>query len=549
MKKIIAMIGASLILISFIFSDNIDFSLGMNYDFEVSIYDAEDYPQFMPQKQEVLIEVFSATWCGWCYYAYDIHDRLSTEYGLSIHHVRYYNQDSLAMREAPARTAFYKISGFPTLIVNGEKKLLGANEQSYPEVAQWVKDSLAEAPLAGVYSYGHVENNQVSMVAYVQAFSEQELDLRFVSILMENNVKTEKEKTYHYVARSVFPNYDGLKINLMPGKIYRIEYSFKLQNPEKKNDYKVLSFIQNFESKKIYNSSFFELNSLAIAQHEPSDFSSEIARDTLIQIKFEEALLVASIKKDHLQIIDDQGNVFHPLVSYDPPSRVLTIDPMKLLEKNTGYALLIQGGPNALTSSSRKIIRDYFCIPFKTSAVPEIEIDISSIEIDFKKISPIDEPLELIEINERNGFPIRLEVSSSEPWINASLTALSGSQHILRIKAIPLHMKTGNNEGKVYLNTVTGMVEIQVRAWMESNEFPAIRFEEVPLFTTMDKVRIKGKTNGYRIFLGARELTLSLDGSFNDIASLGPGPNILILRAINMNRKESQKAFIVFRVN
>lgn len=544
------MIGTSLILVSFILSDGIDISHGMNYDFEVSVYDARDYPDFIPQKQEVLIEVFSATWCGWCYYAYDIHDRLSTEYGLPIHHVRYYNQDSLAMREAPERTAFYKVSGFPTLIVNGEKKLLGANEQSYPEVAKWVQDSLSETPLAGVYSYGRIENDQVVMLSYVQAFSEQELDLRFISVLMENNVKTDKDKTYQYVARSVFPGYDGLKINLMPDKIYRIEYSFKLPNPEKKNDYKVLSFIQNFDSKKVYNSSFFELNSLIIANHEPSDFSSEIARDTLIKIKFEEALSVASIKKDHLQIMDDQGNSFHPLVSYDPSSRVLTIDPMQLLKKNTGYALLIQGGPNALSSSSRKSIRDYFCIPFKTSAIPEIEIDVSSLEVDFKSISPIDEPFELIEIREKNEVPIRLQFHTSDPWINATLTALSSSQYLLRIKLNPLHMKTGNNTGTVQLDTITGKVEILVKALMESNEFPAIRLEDFPLFTTMEKVRIKGKTNGYRLFLGSKELALALDGSFDGLSdSLQPGLNILMFRSINMQRKESQKAFIVFRIN
>jgi thiol-disulfide isomerase/thioredoxin len=550
MKKIIAMIGTSLILMSFVLQRGIDFSLGMNYDFEVSVYDAKDFPSFIPQKQEVLIEVFSATWCGWCYYAYDIHDRLSTEYGLPIHHVRYYNQDSLAMKEAPERTAFYKISGFPTLIVNGDKKLLGANEQSYPEVAKWVEESLAETPQAGVYSYGRIENDRVHMLSYVQAFSDQELDLRFVSVLMENNVKTDKDKTYHYVARSVFPSYDGLKINLMPNKIYRIEYSYQVPNIEKKSDYKVLSFIQNFDTKKIYNSSFFELNSLIISSHEPADFSSEIARDSLVQIQFQEALSVASIKQDHILILDDQGNSFHPVLSYDPPSRTLTIDPMQLLKKNTGYALLIQGGPNALYTSSRKSIRDYFCIPFKTGAIPEIEIDLSSLELDFKSVSPIDEPLKQIEIKEKNDFPIRIQYHTKDPWIEASLETLSSSRYNLLVKLNPLRMKTGINKGYVQVDTITGSFDILVTALMESNEYPAIRLEDFPLYTNREKIIIKGKTNGYRLFLGSKELELSLDGSFYGLSdALHTGMNVLTFRAINMQRKEAQKVLIVFKIN
>lgn len=550
MKKFIAIIGTSLILLSFFLYHGVDFSLGMNYDFEVSVYDSKDYPNFIPQKQEVLVEVFSATWCGWCYYAYDIHDRLSTQYGLPIHHVRYYNQDSLAMKEAPERTAFYKISGFPTLIVNGDKKLLGANEQSYPEVAKWVEESLAETPQAGVYSSGRIQNDRVFMLSYVQAFSDQELDIRFVSILMENNVRTDKDKTYQYVARTVFPNYEGLKINLQPNKIYRIEYSYPLPNPEKKSDYKVLSFIQNFDTKKVYNSSFFELNSLIIANHEPADFTSDIARDSLIRIQFEEALSVASIKPDHLQIIDDQGNSFHPVLSYDPPSRTLTIDPMQLLKKNSGYALFIRGGPNALSSSSRKSIRDYYCIPFKTSADPEIDIDISSLELDFKSISPIDEPSKQIEISEKNGFPIRIQYNASEPWINANLTALSNSNYILTVKLKPQLMKTGTNTGNLKLTTITGKHDIFVTASMESNEFPAIRLDDFPLYTINEKIYFKGKTNGYRIFLGTKELDLSLDGSFQGFSEpLHSGMNILSFRAINMQRKETHKALIVFKLN
>jgi hypothetical protein len=118
------------------------------------------------------------------------------------------------------------------------------------------------------------------------------------------------------------------------------------------------------------------------------------------------------------------------------------------------------------------------------------------------------------------------------------------------VKLNPLRMKTGINKGYVQVDTITGSFDILVTALMESNEYPAIRLEDFPLYTNREKIFIKGKTNGYRLFLGSKELELSLDGSFYGLSdALHTGMNVLTFRAINMQRKEAQKVLIVFKIN
>ncbi len=549
MKKLLAILIALMLLCGISFSSGMNNSHGRNLDYEVSVYDATRFPRLIPLEQQVFVEIFSATWCGWCFYAYDIFERLSQEHGLPLHHIRYYNQDSLAMKEAPERTGFYKVSGYPTLIVNGDKKLVGANEQSYPEVAEWVEESLKEIPQAGIYTYGLVKNNQLNMVAYIQSFSEEEVELRFISLLMEDNVKAEKEKIYHYVARSVFPSYDGLVLSLDPYRIYRIEFSFPLANTEKINDYNVVSFIQSFDNKKVYNSSFFELKNLEILSTEPDDFAVDVPRDARIKVYFEEPLLLQSIKNDHLFLIDQYDEVIPCRIEYDRMKRMLIIDPQILLKKNTGYSIVIQGGSNSFTSSTRRIIRDYYCVPFITGKDPEISIEFSALKHDFGALTPIDEPEASILITEKHGHSLRLQAFSNSSWLQTEILPEESKGYLLKLKANPLFMKTGINEALVVVQTILGPVNIPVIAQLQSSEYPAIRIDGAPMITPFDQVRIVGKTNGYRLYMNNREIKISLGGYFNELTEvLHPGTNIIMLKAMNMQRKETQKALIIYRI-
>jgi thiol-disulfide isomerase/thioredoxin len=549
MKKILAILTMMLFCCVLLFSYQVNSIMGMNYDFEVSVHDAEKFPILIPREQQILVEVFSAVWCGWCYYAYDIYERLSTTYGLPIHHVRYYNQDSLAMREAPQRTGFYKVTGFPTMIINGNKKIVGANEHSYHQVDELVKESLNEEPLVGVYSYGQRMGDKLKMVAYVQAFTEQEFEVRFLSVLMENNVKGDKDKTYNYVARAVFPDYNGLRLSISPDKIYRIEFFLPIHDQEKALDYKITSFVQCFDNGKIFNSSFFELNSLTMASHQPLDFADNVPRDGLLSIQFNDPLSVSSIKNELFYMLDETGQLIQPSIEYRPSSRTILVDPGFLLQSNTAYVLFIDGGRNALSSSSRKHIRDYFCLPFQTGDSPDIQILFSENELDFGNISNIDESVQSVTIVEDNDHPLRLSWKSSDRWIDAALEEITPSHYLLKVMLNPLHMKTGKNEGSLTVTTITGAHIITVKALLESNEFPAIRIDTAPFVTIHEKIRIQGRTNGYRLYIGNEEIKLDQGGYFDGWSPpLISGMNVVVLRAVNMQRKESKRVIIIFRI-
>ncbi|HXK70693.1 MAG TPA: thioredoxin domain-containing protein, partial [Caldisericia bacterium] len=91
------------------------------------------YPDVINKSQNVLLETFTATWCGWCHYAYEVFDELKKNFGDRILNIRYHNQDTISMQEVPERAVYYKVSGYPTVLINGSKKIVGVDENSYPE--------------------------------------------------------------------------------------------------------------------------------------------------------------------------------------------------------------------------------------------------------------------------------------------------------------------------------------------------------------------------------------------------------------------------------
>lgn len=506
------------------------------------------YPDVINKSQNVLLETFTATWCGWCHYAYEVFDELKKNFGDKVLNIRYHNQDELSMKEVPERAVYYKVSGYPTVLINGSKKIVGVDENSYPEFEKIVKGLLTNPPKLGIYADGFIDSSELKLKAEIEQFSDEAINGSFMAVLLESNIEYEKNRIYNYVARKVFPSFAGLKLDFDGKTNFLIEFSFPLEDIKKMRDYKVIFLVQNMETREVYNSAIFEFDSLIIDASEPSTFSEEIPRDTLIKLKFNEGLIANAIKKECFEIIAKDNEKIGVDFSYDREENTLILSPDKYFKPNYTYALYIQSLENCLISVNRRILKTPYIIKFKTSSKPELSLYVNTYKIDFREVSKIDDPSFNLNIIEDHGNPIRVKLYNSQKWISLSKTEFYSANETVEVKINPLFMTKGKNNGLISLRTILGVINIEVTATLLSDEYPVIRFLNYTPFAFSETLLLNGRTDGYRLYLNDKEVYVDIDGYFNVELELRNGFNIFIFTAMNMQRKEKKEALIILRL-
>jgi len=542
MKKVI-----SFFTCVFLFLTILPFSYSIEPNYVLQIFNTGDYPVLISDNHNVLFENFTATWCGWCHYSYEIFDSLLEKFGKQIINIRYHNQDELVMPDIAERAGYYKVNGYPTMLFNGNRKIVGADETTYPAVESIVASILEKPAKLGVYTTGFQDGNLLRMTSVLQSFSKEALTGNFLSIFSESNVLDNKGRKYDYVSRSVFPNFKGIKLTIEPGKIYIIQYARPVMEGQKGIDFEVVSFFQDHDTKEVFNSCFFKINSLTVTKSEPSLFAEEVRRDTSIVLFFQEGLVLGSINSAKMMIVSNQEEMIFLDPVYDRMTKTLTLYPLELLKPQTGYFLLILGGDNSLLSINKKRLQTDIIIPFHTSHSPELKLNISENDIDFGEIVDIDLPQVALFLKEIHDLPMRFKFVASSKWIEISESETIDSSIVLTIKVNPLHMHPGINQGNLTIITILGKIVIPIQAILLSNEFPHIRFTNYLPHTLSQSIVLHGRTNGYKLFLGKKEINVDNEGFFKVTLQLAPDYNFFLFQAVNMQRKTTNQLVTIYR--
>jgi thiol-disulfide isomerase/thioredoxin len=542
MKRLIGLIVCFFVLFS---NSSISFSIEPNYILQ--IFNSGDYPVLISDNHNVLFENFTATWCGWCHYSYEIFDTLREKFGKQIINIRYHNQDELMMDNVTDRSGYYKVNGYPTMVFNGNIKMVGADSTTYPEVEKVVTALLEKPAKLGVYSTGYLDGNLIRITSIIQSFSEEPVTGNFLTVFTESNVQDKKERKYDYVSRSVFPSFQGLKLTIECGKIYIVKYSKAVAENQKSIDFEAVSFFQNQDTREIYNSCSFMMDSLIVSRLEPTLFTEDVKRDSPFVLEFQEGLVLGSIESAEMMIVSNHGEMifFDPV--YDRIKKTLTLYPLKLLNPETGYFVLIVGGNRSLLSVNKKRLNNDIIIPFHTSKSPELNLDISDQAIDFGDIYDIDLPEKVLQLKEQNGVPMRFKFKTSSKWIESSEILAYGSDINLKIKINTTQMRPGINKGVLTIVTVLGNITIPIQANLISNGYPQIRFFNYYPYTFSQSVEIFGRTNGYRLFVGTKEIEVDDQGYFKIQLTLVPEYNFFMIQVKNMQQKITNQIIMIYR--
>ena len=535
-----------LLIVAFVFYFQ-PFTWSKVTNYNLQSFSNTDYPILINEKQNVLFEIFTATWCGWCHYSYDIFDTLAEKYGTRIINIRYHNQDSLSMKNITDRSSYYKVNGYPTMIFNGLNKMVGADPTSYPSVEKIVIEELSKKPKIAIQSTGYWEGNKLSMSIIIQSLSNETLNGTFMTVFTEKNVFYSKDQNYDYVSRFVFPSFQGINISIEPKMVYLLQYAQAVPDGMKMTDFEAVSFVQNYDTKEIYNADVFQMNSLIVLNVQPSSFNKDISRDTAIELLFQEGLVLNSINIAEMMIISKSGERINVDPEYDREKNKLTLYPRKLLDPENGYYFLIKAGANSLLSVNKRRLKTDIMIPFKTSGKPEIDVTISEKEINFGDLFSIENPEKIVMVKETNGNPVRFKIQSNVKWIECSESVFTSNNKPILIKANPLFMQTGENTGTVTITSILGDYILPVKGTLLNNEYPVIRFYNLPTFSTVDYLQVKGRTDGYRLYLGEKPIDMDKDGYFLVQLNLQSGWNCFFIKTMNMQRKTTRYPVIIYK--
>ena len=76
-------------------------------------------------KKGVFAELFTATWCSYCYHAEDAIEEMEKEYEGKLFYVQYHPGDSMKKPVSEERLEYYTFAGYPTMYFNGAHETVG----------------------------------------------------------------------------------------------------------------------------------------------------------------------------------------------------------------------------------------------------------------------------------------------------------------------------------------------------------------------------------------------------------------------------------------
>ena len=157
--------------------------------------------------------------------------------------------------EAGTRIGYYAVATAPMLFLDGENKGASGITQ---ELIDQQYGSPAYANIRGAFT---VEGNTINVTADFMAYAKMYNVRAYISVnekTTSGNASSNGEKEFHHVMMKMFENGEGNSVNIKAGEYQRLTFTYDLSttNVEETDDLEVSLWLQDNESKVIYNSRF-----------------------------------------------------------------------------------------------------------------------------------------------------------------------------------------------------------------------------------------------------------------------------------------------------
>ena len=262
----------------FIFNNKYTLLPDSNYNLEVKImtvnngYDDSDnnlskkiisalsYTQMTP-----MIEHFSSSTCGPCVSVNNKMAELTANHENQFTYTKYTTNgpqlgDPYYTAEGGTRMTYYNVMGVPQTFLNGvDQGNAAVTEESFANEY----NAEAFANVRGSYT---IEGSTINITADFMSYFDMENIRAFVTVnekTTTENASSNGETEFHHVMMKMLENAEGNIISINAGEHQRLEFSYDMSSTfvEEMNDLEVSLWLQDYETKEIFNSHYAYANS------------------------------------------------------------------------------------------------------------------------------------------------------------------------------------------------------------------------------------------------------------------------------------------------
>ncbi len=231
---------------------------------------------YTSNKQKVMVEIGTGTWCTYCPGAAMGADDLVTN-GHNVAIVENHNGDSYAYTASNARNTYYGISGYPTAVFDGKNSVVGGNHSTsmystYLPIynAQYAIKTAFGITISGTHSGdNYTMNFAVNKIAQTMASN---LVLH-VAVTQSHIMENWQGQTHlEFVSRLMAPNENGTPLNFGAQTTLNIPITFALNSAWggvlANHDYEVIAWVQDLGTKEVYNAQKMDLDLIPVGINE-----------------------------------------------------------------------------------------------------------------------------------------------------------------------------------------------------------------------------------------------------------------------------------------
>jgi PKD repeat protein len=226
------------------------------------------------EREYVLMEVGTATWCGPCNSAANAMSQLDAN-NFPVIYVKYQLSDGQwTVPSSNVRANYYGISGIPHAIFDGVGNVVGANYNSY---VNWINNRLAIPTSFVLNIFGTYEDGAGNMIVKVDQVGPNTDNLKvYISITETVNHSWQGQTQLKYMNRNMLPNGFGTVIDINEGESVQVEHDFTIQANWLDENIQITAWVQNDATKEVHvvnKVALLDLESMDILQ---ADFFAEI---------------------------------------------------------------------------------------------------------------------------------------------------------------------------------------------------------------------------------------------------------------------------------
>lgn len=221
---------------------------------------AASFRTFVEQRQLVLVEIFTATWCHYCPSAANGADELITN-GHPVAVIEYHTSDDYKDHQSKQRQSFYGLSGFPNACFDGAEVISGGStdESLYPYYQAVVTEQYDMKTMCDVsIRTRNKADRQYHFDFHIANHGDYPSgDVRLFAAITESGIQEEWHglTELDFVARMMIPRDSGALGNAFDVEADSAVLSFDVQLDDSwaAEHCEIVAFVQNTDTREVYN--------------------------------------------------------------------------------------------------------------------------------------------------------------------------------------------------------------------------------------------------------------------------------------------------------